>query len=239
MWNPNDIFKEENTDGRNDTLTAVYSDEIYTVTFDANGAEGKAPGPISAEAGSQITIPGPGTLEKTSYTFDSWNTNSDGTGQKYGEGSKLVIGSNIKLYAQWAPIASHLEIDNPEHCSIKVYRSESESGQPLGFLKNNDLIYIGDRLIVSYEADTGYVGESLKINGKEVTSGSYYDVDEEGDVVVSASVKPKTAILTFDAGDGKFKSGSSIQDCAMYYDTETSILSKEDEPIRENYTFKA
>ena len=73
---------------------------LFTVTFDANNAtSGTPPSPINTA--SNITIPGQGTLERTSYTFAGWNTNSSGTGTNYNAGSSFTPTGNITLYARW------------------------------------------------------------------------------------------------------------------------------------------
>ncbi len=56
--------------------------------------------------GDEIIVLGnTGSLIRSGYSFDGWNTRDDGTGTHYVEGETLTIGSEtLTLYAQWAPI---------------------------------------------------------------------------------------------------------------------------------------
>lgn len=69
----------------------------YTVTFDPNGGSGSM---------ASQTITGAGTLnantfKHSSYTFESWNTKADGTGDVYADGATVNFKGDTTLYAQW------------------------------------------------------------------------------------------------------------------------------------------
>ena len=55
--------------------------------------------------GSSVTVLGnTGSLVKTGYVFNGWNTAQNGSGVQYSEGQTLTIGtSNVILYARWIP----------------------------------------------------------------------------------------------------------------------------------------
>lgn len=74
----------------------------YTVTFDANGAEGTVPAPIEVEKGKTLTLPSP-SLSKEGYIFDVWNTSSDEGGKSYLESQAITIHENLTLYAILKP----------------------------------------------------------------------------------------------------------------------------------------
>jgi uncharacterized repeat protein (TIGR02543 family) len=75
----------------------------YTLTYDGNTSTGgAAPGAISA-AGNQTVLGNTGTLSKTGFTFNGWNTAADGSGVAYQAGDALNLSSNITLYAMWTP----------------------------------------------------------------------------------------------------------------------------------------
>jgi uncharacterized protein (TIGR02145 family)/uncharacterized repeat protein (TIGR02543 family) len=94
---------------------------IYTVTFNANGAtSGSAPAAVTADSGTVITLPDRGTLVKTGYNFDGWNTNNDGTAYHTANSSYTVNG-NVTLYAKW--IAS--VPNTPTNVSATVASSSS------------------------------------------------------------------------------------------------------------------
>ncbi|MDR1804147.1 MAG: InlB B-repeat-containing protein [Treponema sp.] len=73
----------------------------YTVTFNANGGSGTAPGAQTVNAGGNITLPSGSGLTKSGFTFGGWNTNTSGTGSNYNAGSTYTPTANITLYAKW------------------------------------------------------------------------------------------------------------------------------------------
>lgn len=99
--------------------------EIYTVTFDANGAEGKAPASIEVESGGGcLIIPSENTLSKNGYEFTSWNTEKDGSGDSYAVSETVKIDSDVTLYAQWKALAKYtitLDFNMTAEESFKMY----------------------------------------------------------------------------------------------------------------------
>ena len=77
----------------------------YLVNYNANGAtSGTAPSDgVHYEIGDTVTVlHNTGTLVKTGYTFDGWNTAVDGNGTDLAEGSTFDMGSSdVTLYAKW------------------------------------------------------------------------------------------------------------------------------------------
>ena len=99
-------------DGTTTTLTScVITQKVacapasYSVTYDANGAtSGSVPtDDEDYESGATVTVKSnTGSLAKTGYTFDGWNTNADGTGTNYTAGTgTFTISANTTLYAKW------------------------------------------------------------------------------------------------------------------------------------------
>jgi len=78
----------------------------YTVTFDANGANGSPPAQQTIKSGSSITLPGSGGLAKSDYIFNGWNANASGTGSQYSAGSSYTVTENITFYAKWVSPAT-------------------------------------------------------------------------------------------------------------------------------------
>ena len=85
-------------------------DTSLHVTYQGNqNTGGSAPtDAISYNQGNEVTILGnSGSLVKSEYTFDGWNTKADGTGTSYEEGETFTIGSqSVTLYAEWTPLPS-------------------------------------------------------------------------------------------------------------------------------------
>lgn len=103
IYNPEDEFTIENA---NVTLYAVWL-QVHTVTYDGNGnTSGVAPmDPNTYRPRLEFfIILGPGNLEKEGHSFDGWNTQSNGEGNKLNIGGIYTVSpgtTNVTLYAQW------------------------------------------------------------------------------------------------------------------------------------------
>jgi uncharacterized repeat protein (TIGR02543 family) len=76
----------------------------YTVTYNANGGTGAPSDPNSPyQAGITVTVLGQGGTANAGFTFDGWNTQSDGLGTDYAGGATFPMPAyNVTLYAQWS-----------------------------------------------------------------------------------------------------------------------------------------
>jgi len=79
---------------------------VYRITYNGNGA-GSGSVPVDNtyyETGSIAAIPGnSGGLVKSGYSFIGWNTQSNGSGTNYTQGSLYtILSSNVTLYAVWS-----------------------------------------------------------------------------------------------------------------------------------------
>ena len=77
----------------------------WSVTYNSNGATS---GDVPTDAteydadNCNVTVLGnTGSLAKTGYTFDGWNTKADGSGDDYAAGDNFTISANTTLYAKW------------------------------------------------------------------------------------------------------------------------------------------
>ena len=93
-----------------------------TITFNANGGSGTVPTAISTYVGVANTIP-PNSLTRTGYTFNGWNTASDGSGTAYATGSTITPTGDVTLYAQWQTTYVKPEIQN-----LLAFRVADENG---------------------------------------------------------------------------------------------------------------
>ena len=93
-----------------------------TITFNANGGSGTVPSAISTYVGVANTIPS-NSLTRTGYTFNGWNTASDGSGTAYATGSTITPTGNVTLYAQWKTTYVKPEIQN-----LLAFRTANASG---------------------------------------------------------------------------------------------------------------
>ncbi|MEJ2662906.1 MAG: InlB B-repeat-containing protein, partial [Spirochaetia bacterium] len=86
-------------------LYAKWTDVSFRVDYLPNGASG---GTVPFDStnyaeGQTVTVLGnPGNLVKSGYDFNGWNTQADGNGTNYLEGSALTMGTaDVRLYARW------------------------------------------------------------------------------------------------------------------------------------------
>lgn len=93
-----------------------------TITFNANGGSGTVPSAISTYVGVANTIPS-NSLTRTGYTFNGWNTASNGSGTAYATGSTITPSGNVTLYAQWKTTFVKPEIQN-----LVAFRTANASG---------------------------------------------------------------------------------------------------------------
>lgn len=96
-----------NTQLRIKTIAITYtssSTPTYAVTYDGNGATSGSVPEDDNEYGEndEVTVLGnTGSLAKTGYTFDGWNTKDDGKGTTYSAGGTFEITADVTLYAKW------------------------------------------------------------------------------------------------------------------------------------------
>ena len=81
----------------------------YMVTYNGNdNTSGSVPTDATTYqdgVNTTVTVLGnTGSLQRTGYTFDNWNTQSNGGGTNYSPGSTFTISSQVTLYAKWTPI---------------------------------------------------------------------------------------------------------------------------------------
>ena len=93
-----------------------------TITFDANSGSGTVPSAINTYVGVANTIPS-NSLTRTGYTFNGWNTASDGSGTAYATGATITPTGNVTLYAQWKTTYVKPEIQN-----LLAFRTVDASG---------------------------------------------------------------------------------------------------------------
>ena len=80
--------------------TGSPAEYIFTVTYDANGGEGKAMAVDTVYYGHDYTIKACGYTKKNCVNTQ-WNTSADGKGAPFKAGHSLRLDRNIVLYAQW------------------------------------------------------------------------------------------------------------------------------------------
>lgn len=112
-------YVEKNSDGSergnrtwaaNDVVARwLDTQDIFTVTYDANGGTGDAPVDDTEYiegVNTTVTVLGKGALTYGNCTFTGWNTAADGSGTPYAEDATFNITANTTLYAQWLQVVT-------------------------------------------------------------------------------------------------------------------------------------
>ena len=80
--------------------TGAPAEYIFTITYEANGGEGKAMPVDTVYYGHDVALRSCGYTKKDSV-FVEWNTSADGKGAPFKSGHTLRLDRNLVLYAQW------------------------------------------------------------------------------------------------------------------------------------------
>ena len=119
----------------------IENNQQYTITYNANGGSG-APSNQTKKHGENITLSSVKPT-KSGYTFNGWNTSSNGSGTSYSSGGIYSNNSNVTLYAQWQSVSNY---------TVTVYLQ--------GELINNYTVVPGnnlnDRFVVSSDEEIRY-----------------------------------------------------------------------------------
>lgn len=91
--------------------------EKCTVTFNANGGDGIVDSQTNT-VGFYLILPENKFIAPTDYSFVSWNTRADGTGEKLEPGEKIKINEDITIYAIWEKKRYYLFKDGDECTDI-------------------------------------------------------------------------------------------------------------------------
>ncbi|MDR1755231.1 MAG: glycoside hydrolase N-terminal domain-containing protein, partial [Eubacterium sp.] len=90
-----------------DVSFTVGDPEKYTLTFDGNKSDGGTPptDPLSPyDDQTEAVLPdNTGNLTRGEFVFVGWNTEADGSGDKYKSGDKIKMTKDTVLYAYWMP----------------------------------------------------------------------------------------------------------------------------------------
>lgn len=129
------------------TLYAVWKQNAITITYNANGGS-NAPAAQPINIGTQGTIASKGSMSRTGYTFQKWNTKADGTGTSYSQGASFTPTSSTKsftLYAIWALTTYAVSYNGNGATSGSVPSQSKKHGVSLtlssgGFVRTNYIL---------------------------------------------------------------------------------------------------
>jgi hypothetical protein len=140
---------------------------IYTLTYDANGVEGKDAQGTTAAPATQLfdtttTVADGSGLSLENYTFAGWNTNRFGSGTAYPAGSTFTFSADTVLYAQWTAI--------PTTNTVAVSANPPAGGTVSGGGNYSE----GDSVTVTATPNSSYSFVNWTEGGTEVGTDAVY-----------------------------------------------------------------
>lgn len=119
---------------------------VYTVTFDANGGTGTMEPQDMVYGEPQNLFAN--AFSRTGYTFIGWNTEADGTGTKYSDGERVsnlaATDQGVVLYAQWSripsptPPANDVGLDTTGHGDVSTSPQNAKPGETVTVVAQPD-----------------------------------------------------------------------------------------------------
>lgn len=173
------IIASSTTFTEDTVLYAYWTPVTYIIRFEGNGSTGGSMSDFVCTYNELAQLPVNAFL-KTHYAFNCWNTEADGSGTTYINGSFIenltdVPNGVITLYAQWIPnrYTIHFDANGGEgYMDDLVFSYDIPQNLPLNtFTKNNgygDSTFLGWNII----SDTR---EVLYCNGAEVVNATEID----------------------------------------------------------------
>jgi uncharacterized repeat protein (TIGR02543 family) len=136
-------------------VTAQWTAETYTVTFDSKG--GSEVAPITGIA-KDATVTLPATPTKAGYVFAGWNTEADGTGIIYNAGATYIMGSvNVVFYAKWTQNTPHSDDEDTYIPPQYLVTDNNQGTQAGGQLRlSSGRAEAGKTIIITVTPDMGY-----------------------------------------------------------------------------------
>lgn len=221
------VIKIEN----NINLTAQYDANAYTLILDANGGIMTYEDESFTTVDYYVSYDEPYgdllTPTRTGYTFDGWNTRSDGEGTKVDSSTIYNKTSNTTIYAKWIATTSTLTID-------------PNGGYYEGLLTTTKVDGAYDEVFTfaSSFRRAGYTFMGLEIaSGDGVLNGDLTNgftlTFRSNDTRVVAQWEAKQVIVKFEPNGGSFAEGQGNSLTAVY-DQRYGTLPT---PTRQDYTF--
>lgn len=126
--------------------------KAYTVTYDNNGGSGTMTDSNSPYFMNSTVTTKTNSFTRDGYSFNGWNTASDGSGTGYAEGATFTISANTTLFAQWLATSSDptITINTPTGGTIAVEDDYDNT------ISNGDQIAEGTSLFIYATPAEGY-----------------------------------------------------------------------------------
>ena len=209
------------------TLYAIWQENSYTVKFDGNTGDGQMQDALVTYS-EEITLTN--SFVKEGYTFDSFNTKSDGTGIKYLPNQKVakLVSTNsgiITLYAIWQENSYTIKFDN----------NTGDGQMPDELVMYNEKITLTNGFVKEGYTFTNW---NTKADGTGITYSSTEQVNKlvnknNGNITLYAIWQENNYTINFNSNGG---SGNMTSVIASYNE---SINLPENKFIRDGYKFNS
>jgi uncharacterized repeat protein (TIGR02543 family) len=181
--------------------------QTYTVTYDSNGGTG---GTVPIDSNIYRTksiataLDNSGSLVKTGYIFDKWNTQANGGGIDYVNSSTFVIGSaSVILYAKWVPVYSiTYNGNNNSSGSTPTDSNNYLANTTVTFLENSGSLVKTNYGFVGWNTQADGLGTNYSVNSTSTITSNitlYAQWTPAPSLTVSLdSSSPDTSIVMVD-----------------------------------------
>lgn len=170
----------------------------YTITYNSNGGSGSTNSTVGCP---NLTVAANG-FTNSGYSFNGWNTASNGSGTPYAAGATYSTSSDVTLYAQWSAAAATTTGSGGNWSDGATW---STGAAPLAGVS----VTIDDDIFI--DVNTNTVG-NLTINS-DVTINSSKELNVSGTTTIAANTI-LTINGTYDA-DGTFDASASNAEVRM------------------------
>ena len=202
------------------TMTAQWTVNTYTVTYNANGHGSNPTSQSRTYGGSAITLR---TMsDQGNYVFKNWNTKADGSGTTYDGGQSYSGNASLTLYAQWyAPYTiSYNANGGSDAPSSQTKKHGTDINLQSGTPTRTNYVFKGYWTATSADSGTHYTpGQSYSANASITLYAQWY--------------APYT--ITPNANGGTLTSGCSA--LTKVHDMAQAIWGSSLNPTRTGYNF--
>ena len=175
-FNENDLF----TINADTVLYAKWKLGAWAIRYDGNGNDkGVPPDTYYQEKNGSTIISSHGNLSKNQHHFVGWNTESDGSGTSFSEGTSWSFDSDVTLYAIWSLVSYSIQYSNQNSTGgvappsqIKYYNIPITLHDNIGNLSRDNYNLIG------WSTNSGGVG------------GYMFDLGDEYHLNMDATLYP-------------------------------------------------
>jgi uncharacterized repeat protein (TIGR02543 family) len=205
----------------------------YNVTYYGNGNTGGSVTVDNAdyENGETVTVANVGSLVRTGYSFEGWNTTAAGDGTAYAEGATFTMGNaDVNLYAQWSLIPTY---------SVMYFGNGNTGGTAPSdgaTYRNGDTVSVA---AVGSLVREGYSFEGWNTaasgNGTAYSAGATFSMgDADVHLYAQWSLIPTYSVTYY--GNGS-TGGTPPTDSAFYANGESVTIASPGSLVRSGYTF--